>query len=557
MEIGNVTTTQQEEIESLRRQLEEANAAIEAIRTGQVDAFVIEDKNGPRLYTLKSADQTYRLFIEKMTEGAITLNEKGIVLYCNSRFAAMLNLPLNKMIGSYFKEYIPPRFKNRFDKLIHKGWKTCQEECKDEISLVATDGKVIPMLVSLTTLDLDEGTVLSLIFTDLTSQKLIEKQLKEKNEQLKAANAYAEKLNIELEQRVKERTKELSSSREDFRFLADTIPVIVWTALPNGDHDYFNMQWYNYTGLTPEQSMGSGWKSVEHPDDLPKILAAWNAALICAQPFKIEARKRAADGSYRSFIMNATPLKDAEGNVIRWFGASIDIEDQKKDMESKDEFISMASHELKTPVTTLKAYTEILLMESMGKQNKGELNMLQKMDTQINKLTNLIGDLLDVSKSISGQMSLHFEIVDFNQLVKDVTNVMQLTAKNHTIHLNLSETRLIYGDKNRLSQVISNLISNAVKYSPKANKINISTEINENEIKLCVRDYGIGIPLSQQPKLFNRFFRVSKNTYPGIGLGLYISNEIIKQHSGRMDFKSEEGKGSVFCFYLPIQQRVK
>jgi signal transduction histidine kinase len=217
----------------------------------------------------------------------------------------------------------------------------------------------------------------------------------------------------------------------------------------------------------------------------------------------------------------------------------------------------MASHELKTPVTTLKAYTEILLMESMGKQNKGELNMLQKMDTQINKLTNLIGDLLDVSKSISGQMSLHFEIVDFNQLVKDVTNVMQLTAKNHTIHLNLSETRLIYGDKNRLSQVISNLISNAVKYSPKANKINISTEINENEIKLCVRDYGIGIPVSQQPKLFNRFFRVSKNTYPGIGLGLYISNEIIKQHSGRMDFKSEEGKGSVFCFYLPIQQRVK
>ncbi|MGN6195126.1 MAG: PAS domain-containing sensor histidine kinase [Ginsengibacter sp.] len=554
MEIGNVTTTQQEEIESLRRQLEEANAAIDAIRTGQVDAFVIEDKNGPQLYTLKSADQTYRLFIEKMTEGAVTINEKGVILYCNSRFAAMLKIPLNKMIGSSFKEYIAKRFKNRFDRMIGNGW---QQECKDEISLVATDGKVIPMLVSLTTLDLDEGTVLSLIFTDLTSQKLIEKQLREKNEQLETAKAFAEKLNNELEQRVNERTKELSSSREYFRFLADTIPVIVWTAFPNGDHDYFNMQWYNYTGLTFEQSVGTGWQSVEHPDDLPKMLTAWNAALISAQPFKIEVRKRAADGSYRSFIMNAMPLKDAEGNVIRWFGASIDIEDQKKDMERKDEFISMASHELKTPVTTLKAYTEILLMEAMGKQNKGELNMLQKMDTQINKLTNLIGDLLDVSKSISGQLNLDFEIVDFNQLVKDVTNVMQLTAKNHTIHLNLSETCLIYGDKNRLSQVISNLISNAVKYSPKADKINISTESTEKEIKLCVRDYGIGIPVSQQPKLFNRFFRVSKNTYPGIGLGLYISNEIIKQHSGRMDFKSEEGKGSVFCFYLPIKQQVK
>src|SRR3569623_896414 len=188
MEIGNVTTTQQEEIESLRRQLEEANAAIDAIRTGQVDAFVIEDKNGPQLYTLKSADQTYRLFIEKMTEGAVTINEIGMILYCNSRFAAMLKIPLNKMIGSSFKEYIDKRFKNRFDRMIGNGW---QQECKDVISLVATDCKVIPKLVSLTTLDLDEGTVLSLIFTDLTSQKLIEKQLREKNEQLETAKAYA------------------------------------------------------------------------------------------------------------------------------------------------------------------------------------------------------------------------------------------------------------------------------------------------------------------------------------------------------------------------------
>jgi two-component system CheB/CheR fusion protein len=544
------TLTDKDEIQILRQQLDEANAAIEAIRTGQVDAFVVEDENGPRLYTLKSADQTYRLFIEKMTEGAITLNKEGIILYCNSRFARMLNIPLENMIGSYFKNFIPVESKQSFECIISRGWK---EECKEELCLISTEGKVIPVLISLTTLELDEGTVLSLIFTDLTRQKQIEKQLREKNEQLEAANSFAERLNNELEERVRERTKELLTSKEHFKFLADTIPVIVWTALPNGELDYFNTQWYNYTGLNFEQSVGKGWQSAEHPDDLQKVLIAWNRSLITGEPFKIEARERAANGDYRWHIMNASPFKDNNGNIIRWFGICADIEDQKKDMERKDEFISMASHELKTPVTTLKAYTEILLMDSEGKENKKELNMLQKMDMQINKLTSLIGDLLDVSKSNSGQLNLDFEEIEFNQLIKDVVNVMQVAVKTHTIELNLSKTQMIIGDKNRLGQVITNLISNAAKYSPNADKIIISTENLENEIKLCVLDYGIGIPISQQPKLFNRFFRVSKNTYPGLGLGLYICNEIIKRHSGRMNFKSEEGKGSTFCFYLPIK----
>jgi len=550
MDIINILN-KEDEIESLRQQLDEANAAIEAIRSGQVDAFVVEDNNGPRLYTLKSADQTYRLFIETMTEGAITLNKEGIILYCNSRFAHMLSIPLENMIGSYFKNFVTQESKERFENLISKGW---EQECKDEVTLGTTEGQIIPVLISLTTLNLDEGTVLSLIFTDLTSQKKIEKQLREKNELLEKANAFAEKLNNELEQRVTERTKELLTSREYFKFLADTIPVIVWTALPNGDLDYFNTQWYNYTGLNFEQSAGKGWQSVEHPDDLKEVLFAWNKSLASGEPFKIEERKKSANGDYRWHIMSASPLKDDNGNIIHWFGVCADIEDQKKDMERKDEFISMASHELKTPVTTLKAYTEILLMDAESHDNPAQESMLQKMDIQINKLTSLIGDLLDVSKSNSGQLYLDIEKIDFNQLIKEVINVMQLTIKTHTIELNLCETKIVEGDKNRLGQVITNLISNAAKYSAQSNKIIITTTTNSDEIKLCVRDFGIGIPLSQQPKLFSRFFRVSKNTYPGLGLGLYICNEIIKRHSGRMDFKSEEGEGSTFCFYLPIKK---
>src|SRR5690606_37235339 len=168
--------------------------------------------------------QTYRVFIEKMREGAVTLNPHGVILYSNSRFASMLNLPLAKIIGSYLKNYIETSSREKFETLFEKGWK---KECKGEINLSTERGKLIPVLLSLTSLELDEGIALSVIITDLTDQKNIEKELRENNKLLEAAKAFTEQLNNELESRVHERTRELLTSREHFKFLADTIPVIV------------------------------------------------------------------------------------------------------------------------------------------------------------------------------------------------------------------------------------------------------------------------------------------------------------------------------------------
>jgi two-component system CheB/CheR fusion protein len=543
-----LTPSELSELESLRQKLDEANDTIEAIRAGQVDAFVVKDKEGPRIYTLKSADQTYRVFIEKMIEGAVTVNEKGVILYSNTRFASMIKLPLSKIIGSYFKEYVSAESGAVFNSLIKKGWK---EECKDELCLSTGNGGEIPVLASLTTLELDEGTALSLILTDLTFQKNIEKQLREKNEQLKAANLFAEKLNNELELRVKERTNELLASREHFKFLADTIPVMVWTAQPNGDFDYFNRRWLDYTGLSLEESKAAG-RSAVHPDDLPDLLKEWNRCLHSAEPFKFEMRMKNSKGVYGSFVSNGLPFKNSDGKVIGWFGVCTNIEDQKKEMEKKDQFISMASHELKTPVTSLKAYTEILLMSLKEEGNTGPINILGKMDKQIDKLIHLIGDLLDASKASSAELSFSFEKIDCNELIEEVAGIIQLTSNNHKIELQLSDTQIIEGDKERLGQVITNLLSNAIKYSPYADRVIVSSVTDNGYLKVCVQDFGIGIPLAEQSKLFSRFFRVMNNSYPGLGLGLYICNEIIKRHSGSMEFKSEEGKGSVFCFTLPV-----
>jgi len=539
-----------EEIKELRQKLDEANDTIEAIRTGQVDAFLVKDKKGPRIYTLKSADQTYRVFIEKMIEGAVTINEEGIILYSNSRFADMLELPLSKIIGSEFKMYLKENYVTWYDELVKSGW---QEESKGELYLKVNDGQYIPVLVSLTTLELDDGTALSLILTDLTSQKRIEKELIEKNKMLEEANAFVKKVNNELEQRVAERTKELLYSTERFKFMADTIPVIVWIADPKGQYEYLNRLWCEYTGMSLEESIGDGWQKSIHPQDVATSVANWEKSVRTGMPFKTEDRKLSARGDYRWFVAHALPFKDTDGNILGWFGVCTDIEEQKNETEKKDEFISMASHELKTPVTSLKAYTQIMMMNFEDRSDKVSVSMLDKMDKQIEKLTRLIGDLLDVSKSNSGQLNYTYEDIDFNEMVKEVISVMQLTNTSHKIEVSLDDTCIITGDKNRLGQVIINLVSNAVKYSPEADKILVTSEKKDGQLKFSVQDFGIGIPASQQAKLFSRFFRVSQNTFPGLGLGLFISNEIIKRHSGDMSFISTEGKGSTFCFTLPIK----
>jgi PAS domain S-box-containing protein len=184
------------QLEELRHQLEEATETIEAIRTGQIDALVVQRDNGHQLYTLKTADQTYRVFIEKMTEGAVTLNKQGIILYSNTQFALMVGMPLSQVIGLSFYQFIASENTLQYNELFEKCWK---EDCKGEVSLVAGD-KITPVQLSLTTLELEDGIALSVILTDLTAQKETQAQLEQNNEQLAEAIKALESSNHDLQQ---------------------------------------------------------------------------------------------------------------------------------------------------------------------------------------------------------------------------------------------------------------------------------------------------------------------------------------------------------------------
>ncbi|HVF69760.1 MAG TPA: ATP-binding protein [Xanthomonadales bacterium] len=225
----------------------------------------------------------------------------------------------------------------------------------------------------------------------------------------------------------------------------------------------------------------------------------------------------------------------------------------------KDDFIAIASHELKTPVTSIKLYTQLLHRKFKMANDEKSTEAIAKMEGQINKLTDLINDLLDVSKIEEGKLRLNLGEFDLNGLVDEIIEEMQLTTKQR-IEKELGSTELVYGDRDRLGQVLINIMSNAIKYSPSANKMIIRTSKDKKNITVSVEDFGMGLTPKEQAKVFERFNRAGQEGpggLPGLGLGLYISSEIIKRHKGKIWVESTKGKGSKFYFLLPIEQRLK
>ena len=227
--------------------------------------------------------------------------------------------------------------------------------------------------------------------------------------------------------------------------------------------------------------------------------------------------------------------------------------------QQKDDFISMASHELKTPVTSIKAFAQLLQNDFATAGDIEAASMLSKMNFQIVKLTSLIGDLLDVSRMEGGKLQYHLDYFCFNEMIVETVREVQLTSKSHRITVDLVKVPKVYGDEDRLSQVLTNLLSNAIKYSPRSRNIEVYSSVENGLIAVMVRDHGIGIRKEKQAKLFQRFFRVNgakEDTYPGLGLGLYISSEIIKRHNGIIGLKSIKGKGSTFYFKVPADKAI-
>lgn len=348
--------------------------------------------------------------------------------------------------------------------------------------------------------------------------------------------------------------KELNDQVRQFEFVTDFMPVQLWTAGTDGQLDYVNKRAMEYFGTSAENIIGEAWQDKIHPDDLARCQETWMHSLQTGEIYQYEFRLMDKDGIYRWHLARALPFV-MDDQLIRWFGTNTDINEQKELQRQKDEFIGIASHELKTPVTSIKAYAQVLEIMLRKKGDMREADMLGKMNQQVDRLTKLISDLLDVTRIQSGRIQFNKTAFDFNAMVSDVIEEVQRTSASHQIVQEFTPAGTVYADKDRLGQVIINLLTNAIKYSPAANKVVVATKVCEAEVIISVQDFGIGIPVDKKERIFEQFYRVTGPghlTFPGLGLGLYIAAEIIKREGGRIWADSCEDAGSTFYFGIPV-----
>ncbi|OKS89343.1 PAS domain-containing sensor histidine kinase [Mucilaginibacter polytrichastri] len=351
--------------------------------------------------------------------------------------------------------------------------------------------------------------------------------------------------------------KALADSEQLFRGITQASPTALWMSDENAQITYVNQIWIDWTGYPAESHIGEGWLNAVLKEDVEQAATKFLADYKDRRYHESQFRIRHLDGTLRWIVCTGNPQYNDAGNFSGYIGACVDITEQKQLQNQKDDFIGIASHELKTPVTSIKAYAQVLeaMFRKTGDDRKA--NMVVKMNNQIDRLTSLIGDLLDVTKIQSGRLQFNDSWFDFNQLMQDMIEDLQRTTEKHQIITELNPIGQVYADKDRISQVLTNLITNAIKYSPDADQIIVQAEIVDNEVMVCVKDFGIGISHDKTDKVFEQFYRVSgdkQHTFPGLGLGLYISSEIIKREGGRIWVNSVQGKGSTFCFSLPIKQ---
>ncbi|HEV8285161.1 MAG TPA: ATP-binding protein [Chitinophagaceae bacterium] len=367
---------------------------------------------------------------------------------------------------------------------------------------------------------------------------------------------------IRMKDNLKRFTMEIEKSKEQFRQVADNAPVMIWMTDANKLCNFVNKSWLKFTGRSKEQELGYGWIEGMHPDDYSHCNEVFEDAFIERKGYSLEYRFKREDEEYRWLRETGAPRYSAEGKFEGFIGTCVDIHEMKMHEQLRDNFIKMASHELKTPVTSIKGYVQLLL--SMYKDHtetkqpfsaQAIHTSLTTIDRQIVKLNRLMSELLDLSRIDSGKLELHMQNFDLYKIVAKTVDDIQPTTEHH-INISNHANGKVLGDKDRIGQVVYSLLANAIKYSPKTNSIEVNIfRAAENSVSVSVADHGIGIEKKHHEKIFERFYRVegkSEQTYPGFGIGLFIASEIIQRHKGKLSVESEKGQGSVFTFTLPI-----
>ncbi len=348
--------------------------------------------------------------------------------------------------------------------------------------------------------------------------------------------------------------KSLEKELQMFYSAVEQTADSVFITNKDGVIEYVNPAFEKMTGFSKEEALGntpriikSGLQSREHYKKL------WST-ILDGKNFRTVVVNRRKDGKLFYADHTITPIKDNKGNVTHFVGIWKDITKQTQFEKRKEEFIATASHELKTPITVIKGYCQLLEKKLSQSKDKENLHFVTQISSQTDKVINLIRDFFDVSKIEAGKLVLSKQEFNLETLVKGIIENFKHSVGTHRIVLQGKVGRSLLGDPERIGQALINLLTNAIKYSPSGTKVLVNLTSKKQYALIKIEDFGIGISKPEQKKIFDRFYQANEGGREGFGLGLYITSEIVKKHGGKAWVESEKGKGSAFYITIPFQK---
>jgi PAS domain S-box-containing protein len=459
---------------------------------------------------IKENEKRFRLITEKAKDLISITDKHGNYVYINPSFEKTLGYKLDKFVGTNLKNIINSTDFNRLD-----DWRKMEDF---QYRVKRIDGDWIWLESNRFKIKWQNKTFYVGIGRDVTEKRIAREEL--------------QKLYSAVEQ---------------------TLDGIFITTL-NGQILYVNPAFEKITGYAEKEVLGKNPSIINSGKHKKSFFTKMWRIIGKGKTYRGQVINKKKNGELFYTDHTIAPVKDENGNITYFVGIWKDITSHIEEERRKDEFISIASHELKTPITTVKVFTQLLQKMFKDSGNKEVNKYLDRMGYQVDKLTNLVSDLLDVSKLQTGKLELRKEKFDIGKLIKEIAENFEATDNTHKIFIKGKSLKMIKADKDRIEQVVINLISNAIKYSPDSDRVEIKIKSEKNVIIISVKDFGVGIAQEYLNKIFGRFYRVydtRDKTFPGLGMGLYISYEIIERHKGKMWVESRKGEWSTFYFSLP------
>ena len=493
---------------------------------------------------LKRSEARHRVVVETASDAVVSIDESGAIILANPATKRIFGYSPEELIGKPLTVLMPGAMR----KLHEAGFKRYLETGTrhlnwqgTEVTALRANGEEFPAEVSFGEMTADRRKVFTGFIRDISEKKRAEEAL-------------------------------LASERK-LGLIINTMPVLAWSALPDGTVEFFNQRWLDYTGLSPEQAHGSGWAQAVHDDDLGRMTEYWQSMIASGGPGEIEARFRRLDGDYRWFLFRADPLRDELGGIIKWYGTNTDIDDRKRAEEALrntqaelarmmrvmtiGQLTASIAHEVNQPLSGIitNASTCLRMLKGDPPNIDGARETAQRTIRDGNRASEVITRL----RTLFSKKQIDVEPLDLNEAAREVIALLSGELQRNKVILKLEfSDRLppVNGDRVQLQQVILNLLRNGSDAMDTVNnqprQLIIKTEMDGDHVTVSVQDSGVGFSPEIGDRLFESFFTTKQE---GMGVGLSLSRSIVEAHRGRLWAASNDGPGATFAFSIPCDSR--